>query len=254
MGAISLNAALTALEALGDPARAASALAYHKAPRRYLGVPVPQITDLAKGWRAGLDLPGRLSLASGLWASDVHEARVAAAKLLTQARIAGDEAVWQLIASWVPQFDAWAIADHVCDAGGRRLLADPSRLDQVEGWTRSDHMWSRRAALVITLPWTKQNFPKPEDLAVRDRVLGWCAAYAEDKDWFIQNAVAGWLRDLSRHDIERADTWLTEHGPRLKSWARKEAAKYLGPTWSLPEASPETEAEPEPAAQDPANL
>jgi 3-methyladenine DNA glycosylase AlkD len=218
---------LDQLRAAGDPDRAAGSAAYHKADRIYLGVAVPVITDLAQGWRAGLDVPGRVALADGLWQTNIHEARVAAAKLLTQARIKDDDTVWRLIASWVPEFDAWAIADHVCDAGGRRLLADPSRIDEVEGWTTSESLWARRAALVITLPWTKQNFPKPQDLAIRDRVLGWAAGYADDPEWFIQKAIAWWLRDLSKHDPERARDFLASHGTRLKAFARKEAAKYL---------------------------
>ena len=224
-----INEALAQLAALGDTGRADIAAAYHKAPRRYLGVAVPQITDLANSWRASLDVPGRVTLAEALWTSDIHEARVAAAKLLVQARIADDAAVWALIASWVPTFNGWAIADHACDAGERRLISDPSRVNELEAWTISPHMWSRRAALVMTLPWTKQNFPKGQDLAVRERVLGWCAAYADDKDWFIQKAVAWWLRDLSKHDTARAGAWLAEHGPRLKPWAMKEASKHLAP-------------------------
>ena len=224
---IDLPEALLQLEALADPQKAAELAAYHKAPRRYLGVAVPQITALATQWRADLDVPQRVALADALWQTDIHEARVAAAKLLTQARIREDAAVWTLIAAWVPTFDAWAIADHACDAGGRRLLADPSRLDEVEAWTRAENLWTRRAALVITLPWTKQNFPKPEDLAIRDRVLGWCADMADDRDWFIQKAVAWWLRDLSKHDSARTKTFLETHGSRLKPFARKEAAKYL---------------------------
>ena len=219
--------ALAALAALADPQKAAELAAYHKAPRRYLGVAVPQITELATTWRAEMDVPQRVTLADALWQTDIHEARVAAAKLLTQARIKADGPVWQLIACWVPTFDAWAIADHACDAGGRRLLADPSRLDEVEAWTRAENLWTRRAALVITLPWTKQNFPKPEDLVIRDRVLGWCAALADDREWFIQNAVAWWLRDLSKHDSARTKTFLETHGSRLKPFARQEAAKYL---------------------------
>ncbi len=219
--------ALTQLEAFADPERAAGSAAYHKAPRRYLGVSVPQITELADAWRKDLDIPGRVALARALWDSDIHEARIAAAKLLTQARIARDDEVWALIASWVPSFDAWAIADHACAAGARRLAADPARIDEVEAWTRSPHMWTRRAALVITLGWTKQNHPKAEDLAIRDRVLTWCASYADDKDWFIQKAVAWWLRDLSKHDPDRARAWLTAHGARLKPWARKEASRFL---------------------------
>ena len=219
--------ALAQLQALADPARAADMAAYHKAPRPYLGIAVPDITALATSWRDGTDTAQRVAIANHLWRTDIHEARVAAAKLLTQARIPQDEPVWRLIASWVPTFDAWAIADHACDAGARRLIAEPSRLDEVETWITSENMWTRRAALVMTLSWTKQNFPKPADLAIRDRVLGWAATYVTDKDWFIQKAVAWWLRDLSKHDAARASQFLAEYGPHMNSWARKEAAKYL---------------------------
>ena len=224
---MTLQDALAAVESLGNAEKAAESAAYHKVARRYLGVSVPQITDLATAWRADLTLPDRVALAAGLWDSDIHEAKVAAAKLLTQARIAEDAGVWQLIASWVAGFDAWAIADHACAAGARRLMADPTRLDQVEAWTTHPNMWARRAALVMSLGWTKQNFPKPADLAARDRVLGWCALYVTDKDWFIQKAVAWWLRDLSKHAPDTAALWLAEHGPHMKTWARKEASKYL---------------------------
>ena len=168
-----LQDAMAALEALADPAKAAEMAAYHKVPRRYLGVPVPEIEALTDLWRAERTLDERLALAAGLWQTDIHEARVAAAKLLTQARIRPDAAAWDLISSWVPDFDAWAIADHAGIAGQKRLVADPGRIETVEGWIASPHLWTRRAALVMTLPWTKQNFPKPEDIAVRDRVLGW---------------------------------------------------------------------------------
>jgi 3-methyladenine DNA glycosylase AlkD len=223
----SLAQALAELRAAGDPARAEGAAAYHKAQRPYLGVRVPEIDAMAKDWRAKLTLDARVALAAGLWDSDIHEAKIAAAKLLTQARIRPDEAVWHLIASWAPGFDAWAVADHACNAGGRRLVADPARIDEVEAWTRHDNMWIRRAALVITLPWTKLTHPTAEDEAIRDRVLGWAAAYVPDRDWFIQKAIAWWLRDLSKHAPDRTRAFLAAHGDALKPFARREAAKYL---------------------------
>jgi 3-methyladenine DNA glycosylase AlkD len=215
------------LQALADPVKAAEMLAYHKVARPYLGVPVPAVEALTDRWRAELTLDARLVLAADLWRTNVHEARVAAAKLLTQARIRPDQAAWDLIRSWVPDFDGWALADHASIAGQKRLVADPSRLDQVEIWIASPHIWTRRAALVMTLPWTKQNFPKPQELAVRDRVLGWCATLAPDRDWFIQKAVAWWLRDLSKHDAPRARAFLAQHGETLKPFARAEAARHL---------------------------
>lgn len=218
---------LDQLSALADPVRAAGMAQYHKADRPYLGLSNPQINDLTRDWRQTLDVPARVEVARGLWETNIYEARLAAAKLLTQARIRPDDAVWELICDWLPDFDSWAIADHVCMAGQKRLVADPARLDEVERWTGSQHMWTRRAALVITLPWTKQNHPKAAEEAARDRILGWAAGYVPDRAWFIQKAIAWWLRDLSKHDPDRVRTFLAVHGEQMKPFARKEAGKYL---------------------------
>ncbi len=220
-------AALEALRARGNDVKAAEMAAYHKVERAYLGVSNPVIDELAKSWR-GDDLSQRLILAAGLWDSNIHEARVAAAKLLTQARIRPDDTeAWQLIASWVPEFDAWAVADHVSIAGQKRLVWDPARLDEVEAWTTSDHMWSRRAALVMSLPWARLRDPKPAEQEARERILGWAASYVPDRDWFMQKAVAWWLRDLSKKNPDRVRAFLDAHGDTMKAFARREAGKYL---------------------------
>lgn len=220
--------ALTQLRAGADPARAESMRAYHKVDRDYLGLANGPIDEIAKTWRQTLDVDTRIALADGLWRSNIFEARLAAAKLLTQARIRPDDnAAWSLICSWCSDFDSWAIADHACMAGQRRLIADPTRLDVVEHWTQSDHMWTRRAALVITLPWTKQRHPKPDEIAARGRILGWAASYVDDPEWFIQKAVAWWLRELSKRDPDATRAFLAQYGDRMKPFAVKEASRKL---------------------------
>jgi len=224
-------AALAALTALGNPGKAGEMAAYHKADRPYLGVPNPAIDALAMDWRRGWSLGDRLAVAAGLWDSNVHEARIAAAKLLTQARIRPDDAAaWRLICAWVPQFDAWAIADHAAIAGQKRLVADPGRLDEVETWTRSDHLWTRRAALVMTLPFARSRHPKPAEVAARARILGWAEGYLDSSEWFQQKAVAWWLRDLSKRDPATVAGFLDRNGTRMKPFARREAARYLPQT------------------------
>lgn len=227
---MTLEEALAAIQAHADPERASGAQAYHKSKRPFLGVPNPVLNDLTKGWRQNLSPQERADLAMDLWRTDIHEARIAAAKVLTQARIRPDDTqVWETILSWAPDFDSWAIADHACMAGQKRLVANPARLDAVEIWTTSDHMWTRRAALVITLPWTKQNHPKPLDIEIRERVLGWAESYVPDRNWFIQKAIAWWLRDLSKHAPDRTRAFLDQHGDQMKPFARKEAARLLPP-------------------------
>lgn len=219
--------AISALKGCAQPGRAADMAAYHKIDRRYLGVANPDTNALVTSWRRSLGVDERVTLADDLWQTNIFEARLAAAKLLTQARLRPDQNAWSLITSWLPDFDSWAIADHAAIAGQKRLTADPSRLDEVESWTSSPDKWTRRAALVFTLPWTKQNHPKPEQQVARDRILGWAATYVDDPDWFIQKSVAWWLRDLSRHDVPRATAFLDQHGEQMKPFAFKEATKYL---------------------------
>ena len=192
---MTLDEALNALKEHIEQGRAEGAANYHKQSREVLGVPNPAMNTLTQEWRRSLSVDERVKLADELWQTDIFEARIAAAKLLTQARMRPDQAAWDLLKSWVPDFDSWAIADHACMAARKRIEADPSRVDEVEGWTRSDHMWSRRAALVIMLPWTRMRHPKPEELAIRERVLGWAAGYVDDPEWFIQKAIGWWLRD-----------------------------------------------------------
>lgn len=220
--------ALDQLRATANADKASEMARYHKIDRPYLGVANPAIDAYVKDWRAALDAPARVALADGLWRTNIHEARIAAAKLLTQARIRPDDnPAWDLIASWVPDFDAWAVADHASIAGQKRLVWQPDRVQQLEQWTTSDHLWTRRAALVMTLPWTKQNNPKPGEIAIREQVLGWAAGYVDDPEWFIQKAVAWWLRDLSKHDPERVHAFLNQYGARMKPFARKEAGRLL---------------------------
>jgi 3-methyladenine DNA glycosylase AlkD len=86
-------------------------------------------------------------------------------------------------------------------------------------------MWTRRAALVITLPWAKMNNPKPADLDARERILGWAATYAADPQMLIQKAVAAWLCDLNKHDPERVTAFMDAYGDVMKPVARKEVLR-----------------------------
>lgn len=220
---VTVELALVALRTHADATKAAEMARYHKAERVCLGVANPIVERLVRDWRESGDVDGWVDLADGLWRTDVHEARIAAAKLVDRRRIDPDEGVWALIAGWVGTFDAWAIADHAAIAGQKRVVAHPARIDQIEEWTTRTHMWSRRAALVFTLPFARSS----GDGAVRDRVLGWAATYVTDPDWFIQKAVGWWLRELSKHDPDRTRVFLDVHGDRMRPFARREASKYL---------------------------
>jgi 3-methyladenine DNA glycosylase AlkD len=220
--------AIATLRAHADPARAAEMTAYHKQSRETLGLSNARTGELAESWRKSLDQKGLVALARGLWASDIFEARIAAGKLFLQARMRPDDSLaWACIAGLVPDFDSWAIADAVAQGGQKRLVQEPARLDEVESWITSDHIWTRRAALVFALPFTKSRHPDATEEAARTRILGWCETLATDPEWFIQKAIAWWLRELSKREPARVTDWLATHGATLKPFARREAARHL---------------------------
>lgn len=219
--------AISHLESMADASKAASLAEYHGVQRPYLGVASSELDTLAKDWR-GDDLSARLALAKGLWDSNIFEARICAAKLLTQARIRPDDApAWDMLVSWLEDVDCVAIADQLSNAASKRVVWDTTRLSQMDEWVGAPNVWTRRALLAFTQPWTKQNRSKLADEAVRDRVLEWAAILAEDHDPLIQRAIAWWLRDLSRHDAPRVQAFLEEHGERMTRSGRREAAQML---------------------------
>lgn len=220
--------ALEHLKTLGDVQKAAEAAAWHKLDRPYLGIAPAVIDGLAREWRQSLSLEERLALADGLWQSGVHDAMMAAAKLLEQARIRpSDEEAFALILAWLPGVEGAALSDQLAVAGAKRLLADPSRVEALEPFVSAENRWARRSVLLMLSPWAKMNNPKEADLAIRDRALLWAGTLISDRNWFIQKAVSGWIADLSRHDEARARAFIDAHGAALKSYALKESGRFL---------------------------
>ena len=198
---------LDQLRALANPELAERNAARHKTGRQTLGLTPAQIETAVAGWRDNLDIDGRVTLARALWDSDIHEARLAAARLLVQARIRPDDAVWDTIREWAPGMDGPEIADAVMVAGAKRLVADPARIEDMLDWAQSPNPFMRRAALMGTLPWAKMNNPKPADLEIRERVLEWAAHLADDSNGAVRQAIETWLRDLAKRAPERVADW-----------------------------------------------
>ena len=195
------------LRALGDATRAARMAARHKRDRETLGIAPAELEPLVAGWRAAMDAPARVDLARALWDSDIHEARIAAAKLLLQARMRPDDGAWAAILDWAPALDALDIADAVAAAGQRRLAADPARIEDLAGFVTAANPLQRRLALGVTQAWARMNHPRPADIAIRERALDWAAVLHHDGNGAVRQAVAAWLSDLARHDADRAAAW-----------------------------------------------
>jgi 3-methyladenine DNA glycosylase AlkD len=210
-----------ALRALADPARAAIDKAYHKSPWEHWGVAAPTMERVIRDRLADLGADGSLRLAARLWREPVWDLKIVAGRLLTRRAVAPGAELWTFVTRRMADLDGWALADTLASVGSRCCLADPARLDDVELWVENPHLWTRRASLVFTLPWTKGAGRDPE------RMLGWARRLAPDREWFIQKAIGWWLRELAKRDAPRVRRFLADDGGLLRAVARREATKYL---------------------------
>ena len=211
---------LQALRARGSRERAEREKAYQKSRWEHWGVALPGMDAAIRETLGDLAQDQALALCRRLWREPVWDLKVVSARILARKAIAPDAEVWGFVTGRLGDLDGWAVADNLADVASRCLVADSARLDAVEAFVESPHLWTRRAALVFTLPWAKEK-RDPE------RMLGWAARLAEDRQWFIQKAVGWWLRELSKRDPKRVRRFLDEHGAKLSGVARREATKYL---------------------------
>jgi 3-methyladenine DNA glycosylase AlkD len=203
---------LDQLRALANPELAERIAARHKSGRQTLGLTPAQIEATVTAWRDSLDLDARVALARQLWESNIHEARIAAPRLLVQARIQDDETVWTALTDWAAAMDGVDITDAVMAATSRRIVAHPERMEDMLNWAQSSNPWLRRGALMATLPWAKMNNPKPEDVDIRERVLDWMLHLADDSNGAVRQAIETWLRDLAKRAPERVAEWRQTRG------------------------------------------
>ena len=211
---------LQTLRALGSPERAEQEKRYQKSRWDHWGVSLPKMDVAIKETLGELSQQDALKLCRRLWREPVWDLRIVSGRILARKSIAPDAKVWGFVTERMADLDGWAVADNLASGAARCLIEDPGRLDVVETWIERQHLWTRRAGLVFTLPWTKEK-RDPE------RMLGWAARLAEDREWFIQKAIGWWLRELSKRDPKRVRRFLNEHGEKLRAVARREATKYL---------------------------
>jgi 3-methyladenine DNA glycosylase AlkD len=208
------------LRSFANSERAEFEKKYQKSSWTHWGVSIPKMDVAIREIPRDASSRTLLQTSGRLWREPVWDLKIAAARILSRNSLDPNEAVWRFVRARMPNLDGWAVADNLAMVGSRCLLADPRRLDVVETWVNNPHLWTRRAALVFTLPWTK-NDRDPE------RMLAWADALADDSEWFIQKAIGWWLRELSKRDAKRVRRFLKEHGHRLKGVAKREASKYL---------------------------
>jgi 3-methyladenine DNA glycosylase AlkD len=216
-----------ALRAVGNPDRAEHEQAYLKSDLAFLGASVPATRRVALDWsRAHPDLPRRdvLALVRALWASRIHECRMAAVELLA-ARVAdlgpGDVVLLERL---LRESRTWALVDGIAArVVGPMLLTHPELGPALDRWSTDHDFWIRRAALLALL------LPLRRDDGQWARFTRYADALLDDTEFFVRKAIGWILRDTARRDPNLVFEWLRPRARRASGVTYREAVKPLRP-------------------------
>ena len=123
------------MRSMADPAAVKGMARYGIATDKALGLSVPKVRSVAR--RLGRDH----ALATGLWRTGIHEARILAAMVDEPAKVTERQ-----MEAWVSDFDSWDICDGCC---GSLFDKTPFAYSKAMEWSRRKEEFVRRAGYAM---------------------------------------------------------------------------------------------------------
>ncbi len=180
-----------------------------------LGVSVPNIRRIAK--RAGRDQ----ALAEDLWATGIHEARMAAALVADP-----DALPFARMEAWAGDLDSWDVTDMVASTFASSRYADRA----IQEWAKAPHGFTKRCAFAMIAQLAVSS-DRP-DSAFQD-LFPLIHAAATDERNEVKKAVNWALRQIGKRNlalhaaaIEEAESLLTLED-RTARWIARDALREL---------------------------
>jgi 3-methyladenine DNA glycosylase AlkD len=171
--------------------------------RKVLGVSVGEIREMAKG--IGRDR----ALATALWKTEVHEARMLACFVEDPSEISVAQ-----MDRWVSAFDNWAICDTACF---HLFDKSPHAFGRVRAWASDDREFVRRAAFALLA-----------SLALHDKTR-------KDSDFLKTLPLIALLAADGRNFVKKGISWALRSIGHRKSPSLRDAALALARTLSSSE-------------------
>ena len=213
----STDRVLSDLREAADPSRLTGMARVGINVTRALGVSIPQCRTLARRHR------NEHELAMGLWASEIHEARIIASMVDDPGIVERDQ-----MESWVLDFDSWDLCDQVC---GNLFDRIPIAEGAARDWVERDEEFVKRAGFVLIAERAHRDRASPNEVW-----LTWLPVIrhgTRDERNYVKKAVSWALREIGKRNetlrlsvIEEAE-WLMASDDRNARWIGREALREL---------------------------
>jgi 3-methyladenine DNA glycosylase AlkD len=152
--------------------------------RNTLGVNIPVLRRIARGFRNDHDLALRL------WKTDIHEARLLAGFIDDPALVTEKQ-----IEAWVRDFDSWDICDMVC---GNLFDKTPFAYRKAKEWPDREEEYVKRAGFVMMAVLSVHDKKAPDSVFMK--FLPVIKREARDERNFVKKAVNWALRQIGKRN------------------------------------------------------
>jgi 3-methyladenine DNA glycosylase AlkD len=177
--------AIRRLKALCDPKAVEGMARYGIKPDKALGISIPNLRKMAKV--AGRDH----ALATELWASGIHEARILAGMVEDPGAVTE-----QQMEAWVAEFDSWDLCDQVCM---NLFWLTPFAYDKCFQWSARGEEFVKRAGFALMA-----RLARSDKSATDERIAGFLPVIkkeATDERNYVKKAINWALRQIGKRDI-----------------------------------------------------
>ncbi len=177
---------------------------------RALGVAMPDIRSLAKGYKR------QQALAEALWASGIHEARILATIVGAPKDITADT-----VDRWVTDIQSWDLCDQFCM---NLVHKTPYAWDKIAEWSEDDRPFVRRAGFaLIAVKAVHDKSAGDEDFI---QCIQRIERFANDDRNFVKKAINWALRQIGKRNIA-LNQMAVDCAERLVHRTEK-SAKWIG--------------------------
>jgi 3-methyladenine DNA glycosylase AlkD len=215
------------LALVGTPERAEHEQRYLKSDLRHLGATVWQIRREVKafaGEHPDLSHAELVALVEELWATPVHERRMAAIFLLEAYPELVGPADLALLERLIRESRTWALVDGLAgDVAGQLLVRHPEAASELDRWAADPDFWLRRAALLAQIEPLRNGAPFARFARYADAML-------DEKEFFVRKAIGWVLRETGKRRPGDVFDWLAPRAQRTSGVTLREAVKYLEPS------------------------
>ncbi len=213
------------LQSRSDDVHAAFHKNYHKSSKKFYGLKNASLVEAVHTIfpkKTKLVKDELITLGLALWSSDYFEEQSAGLMLLERCSNELTPDDLPMLKKIADECEGWAMLDYLATRHlGTLAINHPEIYPAVRKWSKSKHLWTRRASILIHIQ------PARKKLLRAEYALPTFAELLGEKEFFIRKAIGWTLREIGKHYPEITFEFLRDHLEHVSGLTLREGSRNL---------------------------